>query len=184
MKFNSESPSSGMIWMEILVTLAVAAFISLVGLRALHGFMEQLAASRLQQIQLIELAGLEASLQRAWDQRCSHPFQEDSWLDVEGLREGESIDLSEFRMRTHSDADQVILWKLLREGTDWVLTETAVNGPSASDRRRLLQYSGSIQIELAASSWGPGREPATITWHFPGVNDQQLKDGFAIHSLW
>ncbi|NDV63492.1 hypothetical protein G0Q06_13590 [Puniceicoccales bacterium CK1056] len=172
-----------MIWMEILVALAVTAFIFLAGMRALHGFMESLAAGRVQQVRLLEMEGLRDSIQRAWDQRSSHPFQNLPWLEVEGLQIGDFVNLSTLRMRTHSTGGDPVFWELKRDRAHWLLWDTP-SGVEGDYQQRQLRYQGEIHVEVKKGSWLPGEVPERMTWLFPDAVDSHMKEGFAILQVW
>ena len=183
MNLERQSRASGMIWIEILVALAAMAFISLAGLRALDGLMENLAAGRVQQVRLFELAGLRQSFQGAWDQRCSHPFQDLPWLEVEGWRIGDAVNLASLRMRIHSAGEEPVYWELKRHLEYWLLFEN-LSGETADPQWRQLHYRGEIHIELEKGSWLPGEVPERMTWLFPDSVDAHIKEGFAILQVW
>jgi hypothetical protein len=173
-----------MIWMELLVALAVAAFISLAGLRALGGLLEQLAAAQSRQIERIEMNRLRTSLQRAWDQRCSHPFNELPWLEIEGTPDGELTDLTSFRMQTHSSDGHLLRWELVRDQGAWIQRTRTLDTEPSIREQAALHYQGRFRLSIDRLSWLPGEVPGSIHWFMPDALTRDAQDGFAIHRVW
>ena len=184
MTLRGANPSSGMIWMEILIVLAVAGFITVAGLRGIGLFIEQLGASRLQQGRLLELSQFRESFQRAWDQRASHSFRETPWLEVEGRRAGDSVELETLRVHFYSSNGKALVWELVNDTGAWIVSETGMEDSKGTGYRRALSYKGSIRIEISSLSWPPGNVPEKIVWGFPDSVEGRMKVGFAIHRLW
>lgn len=176
--------SAGMVWLELLVALAVAAFVALAGIRALSGFLEQLAASRLRQNQQMEISALQASFQQAWDQRSSHRFQADPWLEIDGAPAGGAVALTRLQMRSCDLAGKAVLWELFREQGAWVVRSSPVSGEPAVLEQRGLAYTGRIHLAVDRLIWLPGDVPKSILWSFPDARTRELQDGFAIDRLW
>ena len=168
---------------EIILAMSVMAFVSLIGMRALQGCLENIAVSRIQQVQLLQLERLRSSIEKAWDQRCSHPFQSKPWLVIKGMRSTSMTDLTSLRMRTFSGYGKGVYWELKREHDKWMIR--IEHDPDTSDTHVTdVPYTGRILIEANGEVWLPGDVPEKLVWRFPDARSRDLQEGFAIWRDW
>lgn len=168
-----------MVLLELLAALAAAAFIVLAGSRALWVFLAHMERQNRSGMEQIEVSQLESGLRRAWQERCSHPFQEGPWLKIEGLEAGDGISLERFSMRCFADTGTVRECFLERRNGAWVYGRRDADAV----RERRLRYIGTILIRLAAREWIGGAEPAEVQWRFPNASTREGQSGFVLRNL-
>ena len=167
----------GMVLLELLATLAAAAFIVLAGSRTLWVFLGQLEQQNRTAIEGMEIGRLENRLRRAWQERCAHPFQEGHWLTVDGV---DRILLERFRMRSFTDTGTVGECILEIRNGKWVYGgwETGV----FAEHR--LDYTGTIQVRIPAREWIGGEEPKAVQWRFPEASTREARSGFVLRKTY
>jgi len=174
------SKRSGMIWMEVLVSVGALAFLSLLGMRSLNLFLERLMTRQAIEIEIMEILGLGERLQKIYDQR-----RDDSFVLLPGVQRGgestdENLSLKQMELRTISPSGKLAIWELRDAGGRW--TEYLKEGELAESPGRNFTYRGKVVIYPES---GPdGGFPKSEHWSFPDCRSQRAQEGFVIYRFW
>lgn len=170
----------GMVFLELLAALAVAALVSLAGMRMLFLFMEEIEREAAADLEQMTLSQLESLLCRAIEERCAHRFMEGAWLEIKGLRRNGLIDIESFTLRSYAADGGIRRLELGRAGEDWQLVIAADVPESGHEAALHFDYNGRILLRAPGTKWHGGECPESLEFSFPEARSRALRKGFNI----